>query len=57
MLLTNRQLQAPQESIAPTAAPVQTQRPRLSMVWHKEFDGKRERLVAQWVIDAVGREC
>lgn len=28
-----------------------TQRPKLKMVWHKEWDGKRERMVAQWVMD------
>ncbi len=27
------------------------QRPKLKMTWHKESDGKRERMVAQWVFD------
>jgi hypothetical protein len=27
------------------------QRPKLKMVWHKEWDGKRERMVAYWMID------
>ena len=26
-------------------------RPQLKMLWHKEWDGKRERMVARWVID------
>lgn len=49
-----------QETLAPSvtpATPVETKRSGLSMVWRKEFDGKRERMVASWVIDAVGREC
>lgn len=25
-----------------------TTRPKLSMIWVKEFDGERERLVAKW---------
>jgi len=40
--------QVPQDSIATTAS---TQRPKLSMVWRKELDGTRERLVAHWVVD------
>lgn len=40
----------PQAAELPASTPV-TQRPRLSMVWHKEFDGKRDRMVAQWAID------
>lgn len=28
-----------------------TQRPKLRMTWHKEFDGKRERIVAYWIIE------
>ena len=45
-----------QASKAPIAEPtevVQTMRPKLSMVWHKELDGKRERLIARWVVDAT----
>ena len=44
-----------QAAEAPMAEPtevVQPPRPKLSMVWHKEFDGKRERLIARWVVDA-----
>lgn len=51
------QVEVPEEPIAAPVAPVQTKCPRLSMVWHQEFDGKRERMVARWVTDAVGREC
>ena len=53
------QVEAPKDSITPPQLPatVQSKRPSLSMVWHKEFDGKCERRVARWVIDAVGREC
>lgn len=24
---------------------------KLKIVWHKEWDGKRDRIVAQWMID------
>lgn len=51
------QVEAHKESIASPTSPIQKKRPELSMVWHKEFDGKRERMVARWVVDAVGREC
>ncbi|MFB2895422.1 hypothetical protein ACE1CI_21165 [Aerosakkonemataceae cyanobacterium BLCC-F50] len=27
-----------------------TNRPKLSMIWVKEFDGERQRLVAKWTI-------
>jgi hypothetical protein len=36
---------------APQSETASTQRPKLKMVWHKEWDGKRERMAAQWVID------
>jgi hypothetical protein len=40
---SNLQVSAPHQA--------SSQRPKLKMVWHKEWDGKRERMVAQWVID------
>lgn len=47
------------QAVVSTVSPVPTsllsaptpQRSKLKMVWHKEFDGQRERMVAQWVID------
>lgn len=38
-------------SSEPQSAVSSSQRPKLAMVWHKEFDGKRERIVARWVIE------
>ncbi len=29
-------------------------RPKLSMIWVKEFDGERQRLVARWVTILLG---
>ena len=41
-------LQLPTTPAQPQA--LKSQRPQLKMVWHKEWDGKRERLVAHWVV-------
>jgi hypothetical protein len=30
---------------------IHSTRPRLSMKWEKEFDGKRYNLVARWVVE------
>jgi hypothetical protein len=45
-LVSNPQLQT-----SDLPAHASTQRPKLSMVWQKEFDGKHERMVAHWVVE------
>ncbi|MCP6760137.1 MAG: hypothetical protein NHB32_15610 [Fischerella sp. CENA71] len=30
---------------------LKTKKPKLSMIWVKEFDGERQRLVAKWIIN------
>ena len=39
------------ETLVSKASTSVAPRPQLKMVWHKEWDGKRERMVAQWVMD------
>ena len=41
-------LQPPIESKTPLTEKPKTSQPKLSMIWVKEFDGERERLVARW---------
>lgn len=45
------QVEATEATVTAPVATVQMNRSKLAMVWHKEFDGKRERMVARWVVD------
>lgn len=59
-LLMAQSLKTPAQSLVSAIQPqtsdlqasISSQRPKLRMIWHKEFDGKRERMIARWVMES-----